>query len=101
MSVIPAGAAAIVPNVAGMEVGFNRIITVPAGVTATLAGRGMIVQTVQAAIVPMMIPPQRQRPMNLRKRLQLPTGMPNVIIMEHGAGHGVTVLPVGVAAIAL
>ena len=51
VNVIPAGSAAIVPRiipVAGMEVGVNRGITVPADVPVNLAG--------EAAIVPRIIP---------------------------------------------
>ena len=42
--VIPAGAAAIVPNVAGMDIGINRGITVPAGVPVISAGAAAIVR---------------------------------------------------------
>ena len=41
---IPAGAAAIVPNVAGMEHGVNHIITVPADVPVMTTGAEAIVR---------------------------------------------------------
>ena len=67
--VIPAGAAAIVPNAVDMEHGINRIITVPAGVPVISAGA--------VAIVP---------------RIKMPF---IVTVMEHGADPVANANPVG------
>ena len=68
-----------------MEVGITGMMEPEEEIVAVIpVGRGRIALAVQAAIVPMMIPPQRQRPMNLRRhRRPIP-----VVHM----GHGITIV---------